>query len=176
MDEAQMPRSTVAATNALVRALKDLMDREAELLVDLGRRVERLRDSFQQKSWGPSLSLSQGIESSSRAIEEADLARDEAFASVREAMHLPKETTMSAVMPRLPDELRSGMEESWRGLRMAVVRLKTNTGRMRYSAEAMASTLNRILEQVFPYRKGKIYSRRGTPTSVTGGVLVDHSL
>ena len=163
-------------TNALVRALKDLMDREAELFVDLGRRVERLRDSFQQKSWGPSISLSEGIERSSRAIEEADLARDDAFASVREAMHLPGETTMSAVLPGLPDLLRSEMEERWRGLRMAVVRLKTDTGRMRYSAEAMAGTLNRILEQVFPYRKGKIYSRRGTPTNVNSAVLVDRSL
>ncbi len=176
MDEAQMPRSTVAATNALVRTLKDRMDREAELFSDLGREVERLRDSFQQKSWGPSLSLSEGIERSSRAVEEADLARDEAFASLRDALRLPLETTMSAVLPGLPDLLRSEMEESWRGLRMAVVRLKTATGRMRYSAESLASTLNRILEQVFPYRKGKIYSRRGTPTGVSGAVLVDRSL
>ena len=163
-------------TNALVRALKDRMDREADLFVDLGREVELLRDSCQRKSWGPSLCLSEGIERSSRAIEEADLERDAAFVSVREAMHLPRETTMSAVLPGLPGLLRSEMEGSWRGLRMAVVRLKTSTGRMRYSAEAMASTLNRILEQVFPYRKGKIYSRRGTPTSVSGADLVDRSL
>jgi hypothetical protein len=176
MDEARMPRSTVAATNALVRELKDRMDREAELFVDLGREVERLRDTFQQKSWGPSLSLSEGIERSARSIEEADVARDEAFTRVREALDLPRETTMSAVLPGLPDLLRSEMEESWRGLRMAVVRLKTNTGRMRYSAEAMASTLNRILDEVFPYRKGKIYSRRGTPTDVSGAVLVDRRL
>ena len=68
------------------------------------------------------------------------------------------------------------MEESWRGLRMAVVRLKTATGRMRYSAEALALTLNRILEQVFPYRKGKIYNRRGTPSAVSGAVMVDRRL
>ena len=171
-----MPRNTVAATNALVRELKDRMDREAELFVDLGREVERLRDTFQQKSWGPSLSLSEGIERSARSIEEADVARDEAFDGVREALALPRETTMSAVLPSLPDLLRSEMEESWRGLRMAVVRLKTNTGRMRYSAEAMSSTLNRILDEVFPYRKGKIYSRRGTPTGVSGAVLVDRRL
>jgi len=176
MDETRMPRSTVAATNALVRELKDRMDREAELFVDLGLEVERLRDTFQQKSWGPSLSLSEGIERSARSIEEADVARDEAFTRVREALDLPRETTMSAVLPGLPDLLRSEMEESWRGLRMAVVRLKTNTGRMRYSAEAMASTLNRILDEVFPYRKGKIYSRRGTPTGVSGAVLVDRRL
>jgi hypothetical protein len=163
-------------TNALVRVLKDRIDREAELFADLGQEVERLRETFQQKSWGPSLSLAENIERSSQAIEEADAARDEAFAEVREAMQLPLETTMSAILPVLPDLLRSEMEESWRGLRMAVVRLKTSTGRMRYSAEALAFTLNRILEQVFPYRKGKIYTRRGTPSSVSGAVLVDRRL
>ena len=68
------------------------------------------------------------------------------------------------------------MEGSWRGLRMAVVRLKTSTGRMRYSAEAMASTLNRILERIFPYRKGKIYTRTGAPTRVSGAHMVDRKL
>jgi hypothetical protein len=162
-------------TNALVRALKDRIDREAELFAGLGREVERLRDSFQQKSWGPSLSVAESISRSSLAVEEADAARDEAFEAVRAAMDLPRETTMSAILPSLPSLLRSEMEESWRGLRMAVVRLKTATGRMRYSAEALAFTLNRILEQVFPYRKGRIYTRRGTPSGVSGAVLVDRT-
>ena len=59
---------------------------------------------------------------------------------------------------------------------MSVVRLKTATGRMRYAAEALSQTLNRILEEAFPYRKGKIYSRRGKPTSVSGALLVDRKL
>jgi len=163
-------------TNTLVQALKDRIDREAELFSDLGQDVERLRDTFQQKSWGPSLSIAESIERSSQAIEEADAARDDAFEAVREAMEMPRETTMSAILPALPDLLRSEMEESWRSLRMAVVRLKTATGRMRYSAETLAFTLNRILEQVFPYRKGKIYNRRGAPSGVSGAVLVDRKL
>jgi len=158
---------------ALLRALKDRIDREAELFDALGQDVQRLRDGFQQKSWGPSLAIAEGIERSSRAVEEADAARDEAFARARDALGLPGESTLSAVLPHLPYLLRSEMEQSWRGLRMAVVRLKTATGRMRYSAETLASTLNDILEQVFPYRKGKIYSRRGIPTGVSGAVLVD---
>ena len=163
-------------THALVQALKDRTDREAELFAELGREVERLRDSFQHKSWGPSLSLAEGIERSSQAIMDADAARDEAFAAVRDAMDVPLETTMSAILPALPDLLRSEMEESWRGLRMGVVRLKIATGRMRYSAETLSFTLNRILEQVFPYRKGKIYNRRGAASGVSGAVLVDRRL
>ncbi len=109
-------------------------------------------------------------------MEEADAARDRAFLSLLEALDLPEETTLSAVLPSVPEPLRSEMEESWRGLRVAVVRVKTSTGRMRYNAETMASALNGVLDEAFPYRKGRIYSRRGTPTAVSGAVLVDHRL
>jgi hypothetical protein len=163
-------------TCALVQALKDRTDREAELFADLVREVERLRDSFQQKSWGPSLSLAESIERSARAIMDVDTERDEAFEALRAALDLPLETPMSAILPALPDLLRSEMEESWRGLRTTVVRLKIAAGRMRYSAETLSYTLNRILEQVFPYRKGKIYNRRGAASGVSGAVLVDRSL
>jgi len=162
--------------HALVLALKDLIDRETRLFAVLGEEVQKLRDTFQQKNWGPSLALAENIERSARAVEEADTARDGAFSSVLDAFDLPPETTLSALLPNLPEPLRSGMDESWRGLRMAVVRVKTSTGRVRYSAETLASALNGILEEVFPYRKGRIYSRRGTPTGVSGAVLVDHRL
>jgi len=91
-------------------------------------------------------------------------------------MDLPREIAFQALLPGLPDQQRGELDESWRNLRMSVVRLKTTTGRMRYAAEALAEALNRILEGIFPSLKGKIYSRRGTPTGVTGALLVDRKL
>ena len=54
--------------------------------------------------------------------------------------------------------------------------LATATNRLRYFAEALAGTLGRVLEEVFPHRRGKIYSRRGKATSVNDSLLVDRSL
>ncbi len=160
-------------TNALWRTLKARMERETELFDRLGREVESLRECFREKSWSSGLVLAQGIEHAAEEIAEADSARDEAFVLLRAAMQMPRETTFSALMPALSIEGRAGLEESWRRLRVSVVRLKTATGTLRYSAETLAEALNRILEQIFPYRKGKIYSRRGTPTGVSGALLVD---
>lgn len=162
-------------TNVLWRALKVRMEQETELFDRLGREVERLRECFQEKSWNSGLALAQGIEHAAEEIVEADSARDEAFVLLRATMRMPRETTFSALMPALPEEARTGLEDGWRRLRVSVVRLKTATGRMRYSAETLADALNRILEQIFPYRKGKIYSRRGTPTGVSGALLVDRT-
>jgi hypothetical protein len=163
-------------TYALAAVLKDRMTRETELFVRLCQEVERLRDSFEQKNWNAGLAIAQGVEFAARMIEEADAGRDEAFAALRDALELPAEIAFSALLPALPDDIRADVENGWRQLRMSVVRLKTATGRMRYCAEALGDALNRILEQIFPYRKGKIYSRRGTPTTLSGALLVDHKL
>jgi hypothetical protein len=162
-------------TNVLARSLKDRMDLETELFCGLQQDVERLRVSLQNKDWSTSLAIVQGMERSAQAIETADGARDQDFMLLRNALALPRETAFSGLLPALPDIQREALEESWRRLRMSVIRLKTATGRMRHSAEALADTLNRILERIFPYRKGKIYSRKGTPTRVGGAHLVDRT-
>jgi len=160
-------------TNALAAALKAHVDSEAELFSDLGGAVERLRSSLEARSWGPGLAVAQAIEQSAAAIERAEVAREQAFEALRDALDLPRETAFSAVLPSVPEGQRQGLEESWRRLRSSVVRLKTASSRTHYAADALSEALNRILEQVFPYRKGKIYSRRGKATSVSGALLVD---
>ena len=162
-------------TNVLARTLKARMDQEAELFDGLQQEVDLLREAFQAKDWSAGLAIAQGMEVAARTIEEADTARDKAFGLLRSAMDLPRETAFSGLLPSLPDGQREALEESWRALRMSVIRLKTSTSRMRYSAEALAESLNRILEKIFPYRKGKIYSRRGKPTGVSGALLVDRT-
>ena len=163
-------------TTVLSRALREAMELETALFIDLREQMDHLRDSLQDKKWTAGLGLTQGIERFSRRIEEADAARDTAFIQLREALGLPRETAFSAVLTSVPDADRAGLEESWRNLRMSVVKLKTATSRMRYSAEALADTFNRALEEIFPYRKGRLYSRRGKTTSVSDSLLVDRKL
>jgi hypothetical protein len=163
-------------TAGLVQTLKDRMDQETGLFASLGLELERLRGAFQDKAWNDSLAIAGGLERAVRMIEEADAARDEVFTLLKESLDMPRESSLSALLPELPDDRRRELEESWRGMRLAVVRLKTAAGRMRYAAGAMADTLNRILEQVFPYRKGRLYSRTGAPTRALATHIVDHRL
>ncbi len=169
-------RETDQRTTALARTLKDGMDREAGHFARLCGEIESLRESMQARSFGTGLAIAQAIERSAAVIEGADEARSETFALLRDHLGLPQATAFSAVLPALPEEVREELEASWRQLRVSLVRLKTATSRMKYSAEALAGALNSIVEQVFPYRKGRIYSRRGTPTAVAGALLVDRKL
>ncbi len=163
-------------TTVLVGALKTSMERETGIFRDMEREMERLRDSFQQKKWVSGLAIAQGMEKFTRLIDVADEARDRAFVALANALGVTREMPFSSVLSTMSAQHRGALEESWRDLRKAVVHLSTTTSRMRYSAEALAGTLSRILEQIFPHRRGRIYSRRGKATSVTDSLLVDRSL
>jgi len=168
--------TTGARTLSLSATLKERMDAEAELFEDLGGAVERLRETLETRSWGPGLAVAQAIERAAGAVDTAEALRAGAFEALRDCLGMPRETAFSAVLPFAPDPARAELEASWRRLRTAVVRLKTAASRTRYATEALADALNRILEQVFPYRRGKIYSRKGTPTRVDGALLVNRQL
>jgi hypothetical protein len=161
---------------ALALTMKTRLDQEADLFDRLGADVERLRESYQAKDWGAGLLIAEAIERSSGAVGAADAARDEAFVLLRQGLGLPDESAFSALLPSLHDGEREALEESWRRLRMSVVRLKTATGRMRYAAQALAEVLTRMVEGIFPSIKGRMYSRHGRPTAVPGAFLVDRKL
>jgi hypothetical protein len=147
--------------------LKSGMEKETELFVRLGMEMDRLRDSYLARRWTESLTIAQDFEKA---------ARDLAFATLRSALGAPSDEPFSAVMTRVGPEDRSALEESWRRLKGSVYRLKSASGRLRYCTETMADTLNRFLEGIFPHRRGKIYTRHGTPTQVVGSLLIDKEL
>jgi len=163
-------------TTALVDALKADMERETELFLVMGQEVDRLRDSVQLKKWAVGLGIAQGLERVALKIEEADAARDRAYQALCDNLGLPRDAVFSLLLSRMSAEQRPPLEQTWRDLRTSVVRLGTASNRLRYFAEALSGTLGRVLEEVFPHRRGRIYSRRGTATSVNDSLLVDRKL
>jgi hypothetical protein len=165
-----------AEREALAWKLADVMEAEAALFQRLGLDVDRLRDSFQAKQWTDSLTLAQGFEAAARDIEAVDKARDNAFSSLKCGFGLPSQEPFSAVLSRMAPGERSGLEGSWRRLKTEIFRLKMATGRLRYSAETMGDTLSRFIEGLFPHRRGKIYTRHGTPEKTGGALIIDKEL
>jgi len=163
-------------TTALVEALAARMERECELFLVMGREVDRLRDSVQEKKWGQGLAIAQGLERFAGKVEEADTARDSAYQALCSNLAVPAGAVFSIVLSRVSADQRILLESRWRNLRTSVVHLGTASNRLRYYAEALGGTLGRILEEVFPHRRGRIYSRRGTATSVNDSLLVDRKL
>jgi hypothetical protein len=165
-----------ARATGLVGALREGMDREARLFSDLVDELDRLGASFKAKDWTGSLVVAQGLDEMARRIERAEAERAAAVARLAAALGMEAGTPLSALIGRLSPSERQPLEDSGRALRTAVFRLKTAAGRLRYSAETLSCTLGRVLEGIFPGRRGRIYGPQGRPSLPTGAALVDHSL
>jgi hypothetical protein len=165
-----------ARATGLVGALREGMDREAVMFGDLVGELDRLGASFKAKDWTGSLIVAQGLDGMARRIEAAEAGRAAVVADLAAALGVSPDTPLSALIGRLEPSVRQPLEESGRRLRSAVFRLKTATGRLRYSAETLSGTLGRVLEGIFPDRRGRMYGPEGRPAMPTGAALVDHSL
>ena len=165
-----------ARATGLVGALREGMDREAVMFGDLVGELDRLGASFKAKDWTGSLIVAQGLDGMARRIEAAEAERAALVADLAAALGVSPDTPLSALVGRISPSVRQPLEESGRHLRTAVFRLKTATGRLRYSAETLSGTLGRVLEGIFPGRRGRMYGPEGRPAVPTGAALVDHSL
>ena len=146
-----------ARATGLVGALREGMDREARMFGDLVADLDRLGASFKARDWTVSLVVAQGLDGMARRIERAESERSAVVADLAAALGVAAGTPLSTLVARLDPTERQPLEESGRRLRTEVFRLKTATGRLRYSAETLSGTLGRVLEGVFPERRGRIY-------------------
>ena len=165
-----------ARATGLVGALREGMDREARMFSDLVADLDRLGASFKAKDWTGSLVVAQGLDGMARRIERAEAERAAVVADLAAALGVAAGTPLSTLVGRLDPSERQPLEDSGRRLRTAVFRLKTASGRLRYSAETLSGTLGRVLEGIFPGRRGRMYGPQGRPALPTGAALVDHSL
>ncbi len=161
---------------ASIAALRAGLDSEAGLFEQLVAEVERLEQAYHDRDWTSSLTIAQGLDGHARRIEAAEADRQRQVTELAPLLGLSPGAPLSGLVGHLPPDERLGLEESGRRLRAAVFRMKTATRRLRWSAETLSGTLERVLAGLFPHRRGRIYGRYGKPREIGESVLVDHSL
>jgi hypothetical protein len=159
-------------TVLLLKELEEEMNGEAELFSRLGTQMDGMCASSRGNSWAIGGGWTGTWDEYASRIEEIEARRDASFQALAGALGLSPYTHFSAVSSRLPVEERSGLEESYRRLRAAVVRFRISVNRLRYLASTLSETMGRVLEEVLPHRRGRIYSRKGSAAVAAGNPLL----
>jgi AAA+ ATPase superfamily predicted ATPase len=73
---------------------------------------------------------------------------------------------------RLPAAERDELFALYRQLRLALIRVKGNAGLLGFYLRSLSETLQKVLEELFPHRKGRIYSRSGKAREAEDDSLV----
>lgn len=140
--------------------LKDL-ELEAELFCSFARLENEIQNTVAEQNWSNLDNLLSRLEKRAEVINKIEEKRIVSFQALREKLGISEDMPFSRFISNVPDDYRDNLTEAYRSLETAICRVKGATARLGYYFKSLAGSLNRMLSEIFPYKKGKIYCRKG---------------
>ncbi|NOY10152.1 MAG: hypothetical protein GXP33_15065 [Spirochaetes bacterium] len=161
----------------LIGKFKQEMSIEIQLLDSFFRLEEELHSAIYEKEWTRIEELVSNLKNTGTDIENIDDRRDQYFSAVKKHLGLSVASGLSEMLGYMEKEQQEEIQKLHRDLKIRVVKVKGSTGRLRYLFRTLSESLNDILGEVFPHRKGKIYSMHGRPAEYAEeSVMVNRNL
>ncbi|MBN2050840.1 MAG: hypothetical protein JW760_10380 [Spirochaetales bacterium] len=157
---------------AAVTKLLDLMAEEILLLEEFGSREEMVRSCVRQNNWSELNLTIQQLSPLAEKIEAVERLRDEAFTALKTGYGESEDASFYHVVFHLPDRERDISVELYRKLKMAALRIQSITLCIDSYVRTVSGTVRQILEEIFPYQKGKIYSKHGGAMDIQAEPMV----
>lgn len=154
------------------RSLARAMEVEAGLLNDYSARLQELQRIIGQRDWDAVEKNIAVLRNLAGEVETAEAARVEAFRALKAEHLLPAEERFDEVAERLEPPDRDVLRELSRRLKIGVVRVKGSSGLLGYYVRSALEARRQVLEELYPHRKGRLYSRSGRTRSTADESLM----
>jgi alanyl-tRNA synthetase len=155
-------------TSTLKRALRE----EAQSLKQFADLQKSLQRAISKRQWTELNREVEALRLLADRIEALEEDRLQAYQCLKEKMRAKDREDFTEVVARLPAEERDELLGYYRRLKAAVIRVKASAGLLTYYIHSMSDALRQILEELFPHRKGKLYSRSGKPKKAADDSLM----
>ena len=154
------------------RSLEKAMDMEAGLLNDYAARLQELQRTIAQHDWDAVQKGIASLRNLAGEVETAEAARVESFRALKAEHFLPIEESFDQAAERLEGPERDRLKELARRLKIGVVRVKGSSGLLGYYVRSALQARHQVLEELYPHRKGRLYSRSGRARSAADESLM----
>ena len=154
------------------KSLAKAMDAEAGLLNDYAARLQELQRIIAQRDWDAVQKGIASLRNLAGEVEIAEAARVEAFRALKAEHFLPDEEPFDQVAERLEGPDRDLLRELARRLKIGVIRVKGSSGLLGYYVRSALQARHQVLEELYPHRKGRLYSRSGRAKSTADESLM----
>jgi hypothetical protein len=158
-------------------SLLEYMKAELALLESFREAEIELKNSIHRKDWDSlesEMSVLNGLTDELVQVEEA---RNRAFLDLRDLVGEGENSSFYQVIVHLPAEEREALAELYRGMKFKAVGIQAVTYCIDEHVQTINATMHRILNELFPYRKGNMYSRQGKKQEVESNpMVVNHHL
>ncbi|MBN1835093.1 MAG: hypothetical protein JW820_04525 [Spirochaetales bacterium] len=152
-------------------ALKQAMRAEAQVLNEFAAGQKRLQELIGKRQWTRVETEIEELKCLSSRAEALEDGRHAAYRALKTELGMGEAADPAAggggapsfeeVVTRLPAGERDELFALYRQLKLEVIRVKGNAGLLGYYLRSLSGTLQKVLEELFPHRKGRLYSRSG---------------
>jgi hypothetical protein len=156
---------------------KEALHLQGVLLDSLSREEARLQLAVLEKDWTALEEAVRTMRVIADDIEGCEMQRNDAYRVLKGTLGLKSEDSFYDVLSRLPLEERQELATLYRQLRVGIAKVRSITDGIDAYVTATVGTMRDILDELFPERKGKIYSRSGSVSMAeTSSMVVNHRL
>jgi len=155
-----------------ISQLKILLRKQAELLAKFAVTEHELQDAIVERNWPAMDAVMPSLERLSKSLEAVERKRHHVVDKLKRTAHLPADAPFAELVSRVDQDDRSELTALFRDLQVHVLRVKNHTGGIDSYVRNSMKTANTVLGELFPDRKGTIYSRQGTQSPVRGSAMV----
>jgi hypothetical protein len=160
-----------------VENLKELLNREVELLESFAREEQKLQSAIVDREWDRLEYIVNEMSEASERVLAVETERHECYTRVREELGCEAQDSFYDFASRLELGDRMEISELYRRLKVAVMRVQALTGGIGSYITSATSAIRDVLDELYPQRKGRIYSRAGHHTAPDDrAMVVDHHL
>jgi hypothetical protein len=153
------------------------MDRECELLDQFRKYESELKACIHGKDWSGLESVIEVLTAMAESLAEIEGVRHEQFDILRRESRESPEATFYQVIVHLPVADRERLAALYRKMKITVLNIQTITWCINEHVQAINDALQQVLDELFPHRKGLMYSKEGTRAeSGTNPLLINRSL
>jgi DNA-binding transcriptional MocR family regulator len=146
-------------TTTLKRALRA----ETRTLKEYADLQKSLQQAISKRKWTELNREIDALRQLADKIEALEENRIQAYQMLKTCLQAREREGFTELVARLPAEERDELIGLYRHMKAAVIRVKASAGLLNYYLQSMSEALRQILEELFPHRKGKMYSRSGKP-------------
>lgn len=155
-----------------MKQLKALLRKQASLLEEFAVKEHELQDAVIRRDWPAMDSVMPKLEHLSRSLESVERRRHVAVDRIKKSAGVAADAPFAELVSRAGEIDRTELTALFRELQIHVLRVKNQTGGIDAYVRNSMKTANTVLGEVFPERKGTIYSRHGRRSPLRGSAMV----
>ena len=165
------------ANQAPNKRLHKYMKSELGLLEAFREAEIDLKNNINRKDWDALEQCIRKMKALSAKLAAVEENRNHAFCDLQDLVCEKEDAGFYQVIVHLPVDEREALAGLYRAMKLAAVSIRSVTYCIDEHLKTINGTLQQILNELFPYRKGNIYSKQGERQEASGNpMVVNHNL